>query len=265
MRKKRFDPLLILFLAVTFVIGFTMLYNFDRDKEIGKSSYSTYAEGMKGLYLVLEDLGKDVKRWKRPFPLLEKEETGTLIVASPLKPLSPREKKALDSWFARGGKMILFIDGDWDIKASGYDEHIYSFREFFGSQYRLSIIGDHMQLTNGRLKTRPGESVMLIQQILSNPGAVYFDEYHLFNDGKPSSMELIKKYCHHPVGWVTLHLIVLFFLYLFSRPALAASQKSEKEEQNLVQAKSSFLELSKAKAFANEVISKYRRKKYGRT
>lgn len=221
---------------------------------------------MKGLYLVLENLEKETKRWTRPFSLLENEEIGTLIVASPRKPLSPREKKALDFWFSKGGHMMLLHDGDWEIKASGYNQETQSFKETFKEQSQLSTIKDRLNLTNFSLKNNPEGGVAIIQQIFSHPGPVYFDEYHLNNGETKSPWMLIKQYCSHPIGWVTLHIIIVFLIYLLNTPNVRkVEEEAKKEEVNLIQARASFLKLTQAEEFANHVISKYRRNKNERS
>lgn len=252
-----------LFLLVTIVAGIFLISgpgdNSQKETSWLPTTYSKSRGGMKGLFLVLEELNKDTRRWKRPFPLLLNEKIGTLVVSSPRKPLSPREKEALDLWFAKGGQMILLHDGDWEIKASGYKQEAQSFNEVFNEQPQLTVIKE--KLTNYELKQNPERSIAMIQHIISHSGPVYFDEYHLNNGEKTSPWDLLKQYCNHPVGWVTLHLIALFFLYMLSIPNPREINEDAKTKMNLVQARAAFLEFSQAKDFANQVILKYRSNK----
>jgi len=266
MSRKRFDPFFFFFLIVALLVFFFEIAaqktNSHQETSFLPTTYSKNHDGMKGLFLVLENLEKDTRRWKRPLPLLENEEIGTLIVTNPKKPLSPREKETLDFWFSKGGHMILLHDEDWDIKASGYDQEAQSFKKAFKEQPQLSIVKDRLKLTNFGLKKNPEGSVAIIQQIFSHPGPVYFDEYHLNNGETTSPWILIKQYCSHPIGWVTLHIITVFFLYLLSTPnSRGTEEENKKEKVNLIQARASFLKLSQAKVFASQVISKYRRNK----
>jgi hypothetical protein len=264
MKKKRFDSFLLLIL----LLGLLTLYyliaspknNADQETAPVPTTYSKDARGMKGLYLVLEKLQKDTRRWKRPLPLLEKEEVGTLIVAHPRKPLSPKETKALDSWFSKGGRMLLLHDKDWDIKASGYDQAALSFLDTFKNRSEVFIVKKWSELTNLELKKNPEAGVSIIESIFNHPGPVYFDEYHLYNSETVSPWTLIQQYCNHPVGWATLHIIAVFFLYLLCTQNPRASEESIKNEKiQLIHARASFLELFKAKDFVDHVIDKYRR------
>lgn len=229
------------------------------------SSFSKHQHGMKGLYLVLEKLGKEPKRWFRPFSLLKKEEIGTLIVASPKKNLSPTEKEALKEWFAKGGRMVLLHKGEWEIKASGYDKEPVSFKEAFEDEPNLTFINKPSLLTNLKLKESPAENVSMIKEILVHPGPVYFDEYHLNNGKTATPWELIKQYFQHPLGWVTLHFAVVLLLYLLMTPKPAETlEKAEVEKRNLILARASFLKGIKAKEFAQQMISRIRSDIHGK-
>lgn len=265
MKRNRFDPLLLLFVLVALIVGFFLISPPKNDSEQEKSSfpttYSTSRKGMKGLYLVLEKLEKDVRQWKRPLTLLEKEEIGTLVVAGPRKSLSPREKEALDVWFSRGGQMVLLHDKEWEIKATGYGEEADSFNKAFDEELNLYVFEDRSMVNNIGLKENPDESLQIIQQILAHEGPIYFDEYHHYNGETLSPWLLLKRYFSHPIGWATLHLTALLFLYLLSAPNLGNIEEKNRKKINLIQARALFLELSQAKEFADQVVSKYRRNK----
>jgi hypothetical protein len=263
MKKKGFDPIPIIFLAAVLLLALFQLFapksNVQQETSPFPTSYSHDRKGVKGLFLVLESLGKESRRWVRPLSLLEREESGTLIVINPQKPLSPRDKEALDMWFSKGGRMCFIHDSDWDIKASGYDEEPRSFQKIFGDNPLVSMIKDPDRFSNLGLKDHPEKSVEIIQQLLSYPGPVYFDEYHLNNGEMTSPWVLFIKFCHLPVGWVTLHILAVFMLYLLSTPASSEIEEdNEKEKTHLIKARASFLELCRAEKFAAQVISKYR-------
>lgn len=269
MSKNRFDPFLIFPLLVALLLFVCEIALPKTDAHLEQSSlpssFSKHRHGMKGLYLVLEKLGKEPKRWFRPFLLLKNEEVGTLIVASPKKELSPREKEALKDWFAKGGQVVLLHKKDWEIKASGYDSNPTSFEEFFKDEPNLTTITKYSLLSNLPLQELSAESVAMIQQILSHPGPVYFDEYHLNNGKTATPWTLIKQYFQHPLGWVTLHLAALFLLYLLLRPKPAETfEEIECEKDNLILARASFLKGIQAKEFAQEMISRIRSHIYGK-
>lgn len=269
MNRKRFDPLLIfpvVLALLLFVLEFTLPQTDTHlERSSQPSSFSKHRDGLKGLYLVLEQLGKEPKRWFRPYPLLKNEAIGTLIVANPKKELSPKEKEALKNWFAKGGQMVLMHKGKWKIKASGYNQKPISFIKIFEDEPNLTLIKKQSLLTNFALKESPGESVAIIQQILSHPGPVYFDEYHLNNGKTTSPWTLIKQYFQRPLGWVTLHLIVVFLFCLLLTPkSVKTINKRDIDRGNLILARASFLKEIKAKEFAEQMISRIRSANHGK-
>jgi Domain of unknown function (DUF4350) len=75
------------------------------------SSYSTLWDGAKAAYLLLGELGYDVKRWdSSPTELDAKSENEVLILASPLQPASSEEITALRSFLERGGRIVATGD-----------------------------------------------------------------------------------------------------------------------------------------------------------
>jgi len=75
------------------------------------STYSTSWDGAKAAYLLLEELGYDVKRWDRPpNELNELAEDQTLILANPFQPPTPEDVAALRRFLERGGRIVATGD-----------------------------------------------------------------------------------------------------------------------------------------------------------
>jgi hypothetical protein len=71
------------------------------------SSYSTTWDGAKAAYLVLQDLGYNVRRWDQPPTELQGEaDRQVLILANPLQPASSEEVAALRRFLERGGRIV---------------------------------------------------------------------------------------------------------------------------------------------------------------
>lgn len=71
------------------------------------SSYSTTWDGAKAAYLVLEDLGYNVRRWDQPPTELQGQaDRQVLILANPLQPPSSEEATALRRFLERGGRIV---------------------------------------------------------------------------------------------------------------------------------------------------------------
>jgi Domain of unknown function (DUF4350) len=71
------------------------------------SSYSTTWDGAKAAYLLLQDLGYNVRRWDQPPTELEGEPNRqVLILASPLQPPTSEEATALRQFLDRGGRIV---------------------------------------------------------------------------------------------------------------------------------------------------------------
>jgi len=75
------------------------------------SSYSTSWDGAKAAYLLLSELGYDVKRWDNAPTELEDGAKGQiLILASPLQPPTPEDVAALYRFLERGGRIVATGD-----------------------------------------------------------------------------------------------------------------------------------------------------------
>jgi Domain of unknown function (DUF4350) len=71
------------------------------------SSYSSTWDGAKAAYLVLQDLGYNVRRWDQPPTELQGEaDRQVLILANPLQPASSEEVAALRRFLERGGRIV---------------------------------------------------------------------------------------------------------------------------------------------------------------
>jgi hypothetical protein len=83
------------------------------------SSYSTTWDGAKAAYLLLQDLGYDIRRWDQsPTELKGEAAQQVLILANPLQPPSSEEVAALHQFLEGGGKIVatgaeafLFLPG----------------------------------------------------------------------------------------------------------------------------------------------------------
>ena len=71
------------------------------------SSYSTSWDGAKAAYLLLGELGYNVRRWDgAPTDLEENSEKQVLILASPMQPPDAEEAAALRRFLERGGRIV---------------------------------------------------------------------------------------------------------------------------------------------------------------
>jgi hypothetical protein len=113
----RFRPeLLILLLIVAFLAVMISLSHRD-DLDIGQtvaggvvhSSYRTFPEGYKALYLTLDRLGYDVQRQVRFYGQLPRR--GLLIVADPhRRKITDYEKGELEKWIAAGNHALIAVE-----------------------------------------------------------------------------------------------------------------------------------------------------------
>ena len=73
------------------------------------STYNAKAAGGKGLYLWLQELGLQVRRWERPLTQLPDKAT-VLLVLRPRLPVEEQELRALEKWVRNGGLLLLADD-----------------------------------------------------------------------------------------------------------------------------------------------------------
>ena len=84
------------------------------------SSYSTSWDGAKAAYLLLGELGYDVRRWgESPTELQGDPKNEVLILASPLQPPSSEETAALRRFLERGGRILASGDDFVDFLPGG--------------------------------------------------------------------------------------------------------------------------------------------------
>ena len=84
------------------------------------STFFTDPSGARALLLVMRKLLPAAEQWRKPLtqlPLPDKPHAAsTLIVASPLLPLSKAEAAHLDRWLSHGGQLILASSDDWPVR-----------------------------------------------------------------------------------------------------------------------------------------------------
>lgn len=106
-RKRVLLPVLglvVLAVVVTTLVATGRL----EDRSAVSSAYSAHPVGCKALYLVLEELGLPVSRFRRRFTMLD-DHSGVLVVVNPhVMPFSRREIATLKQWIKRGNRLVLF-------------------------------------------------------------------------------------------------------------------------------------------------------------
>lgn len=105
---------IVLVTVVAVMAGVSALMG-DRDADEAKegrpnpSTYNAKGTGSKGLYLWLQEVGLQVRRWERPLTGLPDGAT-VLLVLGPRLPLDEQELKALEEWVREGGVLVLADD-----------------------------------------------------------------------------------------------------------------------------------------------------------
>ncbi len=260
--------------------------SFDINNEKRSSIRNPQPYGMKGFYLVLKTWHPEIRPWTRPLYALTDEEAknpGTLVIADPIKPLSPLESKALDTWMDNGGLVVLMKTDDWKIKQSGYhqDETEESFQEVYGFESTedsepfllTSNEGGRLMIVpyvpyNSALQENPALLVPVLQEILAQAGTVYFDEYHL-NLGKLGGFtDLTGRFLKTKWGWALLHLTTVFFIALYVlRPRHEKKheiQMPENLSEKFIVSRGLFLQELKAKDFCQKAIENFNKYFYRR-
>lgn len=84
------------------------------------STFFTDPSGARALLLVIRKLLPAAEQWRQPLTQLPLPDTphaaSTLIVASPLLPLSKAEAAHLDRWLSHGGQLILASSDGWPVR-----------------------------------------------------------------------------------------------------------------------------------------------------
>lgn len=101
--------------VLTIFLGLSAAVFFFSSRETHKfpfaTSYSTHPNGLKALYLLLEEQGWDVRRLKREYTDLP-EDTGVVVLAAPRFGVSSEEVDALRAWVERGGVLVTTMPCD---------------------------------------------------------------------------------------------------------------------------------------------------------
>ena len=72
------------------------------------SSYSTASDGAKAAFLLLDEMGYDVRRWTNPPDQLPGPARGTLLVlADPALPATGEERRQIEQFVRRGGRVLI--------------------------------------------------------------------------------------------------------------------------------------------------------------
>lgn len=283
-RWNSLTPLLFIGAGLLAVILFTGGGSNDSEDKISEKSsiYNPNPQGMKGFYLTLKSWQPDIRRLTRPLYSLTEEvqNAGTLVIANPIKPLSPMEQRSLDAWIDRGGLVVLMKADDWAINQSGYHEEELSdsFRNLYGitseeAQLPLTLYpeeGSGMLMVlpfisnNQNLKDIPESFIPLIQEILDHAGPIYFDEYHLNLGNQDGFAGPIIKFMKTRWGWVILHIALVFLASLFlSNPIpnkKIEARTWENSSMKMIAARGLFLENLQAKEFCQQAIDQYNKR-----
>ncbi len=81
-----------------------------------RSSFINEAYGVKAAYLVLERLGCDVRRWRRPLAADALPSEARLVLLAPVIALADDETEALDAWVQAGGTLLLVPRGRYEAR-----------------------------------------------------------------------------------------------------------------------------------------------------
>lgn len=85
----------------------------ERERLPVASSYSAAPQGCKALYLVLEELGLPVSRFRKPFQNLGSQQGGLIVADARRIPFTARELDKLEEWIKNGNRFVLFQGDAW--------------------------------------------------------------------------------------------------------------------------------------------------------
>ncbi|HKY31663.1 MAG TPA: DUF4350 domain-containing protein [Candidatus Polarisedimenticolia bacterium] len=94
----------VLFVVVTTVSSF--LAPEPQDTSTVPTTYSSGASGALAAFLLLEDLGFDVQRWRRPPTELPREPAGTLLILAEPRTIGDGELRAIRQFLLDGGAVL---------------------------------------------------------------------------------------------------------------------------------------------------------------
>jgi hypothetical protein len=112
--RKRKSVILIIFIGAFFLSLLFLSPYIKREEPSVGVSHSTYSDrpnGTMALYLLLEDLGYDVRRIESPLSRLE-EEVRALFIVQPHDALGEDEVEKVSDWVRKGGFLVISGVGD---------------------------------------------------------------------------------------------------------------------------------------------------------
>ncbi len=71
-----------------------------------RTTYSSGPDGLRALYLTLQELDCDARRWRLPLRATALPDSGTLVIVDPM-PLAASEWEELHDWVGRGNRVLL--------------------------------------------------------------------------------------------------------------------------------------------------------------
>lgn len=287
MKKSNFTSTILIILMGVAAMGLFLGRGQDVESSGSRlpiaSINSSSPSGLKGFYLILKKWHPNIHRWKRPLYAFteDKQGEGVLVIADPLKPLSPLEKESLDNWLKRGGMVIVMRIDDWLIQKTGY--HEVDNRKSFRQSYGIKAVGSDPitvspfegkgQLVvvpyvynNKTLQSDPQKIVEIVQQIVMHGGPVYFDEYHLNLGENDGFLKILRGFLMTKWGVASLHLFFVFLIVLLvSRRSQLSEEQSKDSEQELssnhfILSRGLLLKSAEAKEFCRKVIKQYNRR-----
>jgi hypothetical protein len=106
---------LVLAALLVFLVGASILVGSQDELEGPErfpdpSTYNARGSGSKGLFVWLQELGTDVRRWERPLDDLP-EGARVLLVLGPRRPPEANELNAVERWVRAGGILLLADSG----------------------------------------------------------------------------------------------------------------------------------------------------------
>ena len=119
---------IIIYCAVFLGIILVGLVSFDVktefEQEVEYSSYTTKESGSKVLYLLSDEMGFDVRRYKRPSRFLPKNATVVAFAPDEKRFNDVLERKYLKLWLSEGNTMILIDDSSYidDLKTAAISQ-----------------------------------------------------------------------------------------------------------------------------------------------
>jgi hypothetical protein len=205
------------------------------------STFFTDPSGTRGIFLVLQRVVPSVEQWRLPLTELETAPVPSSLIAMGPGALGQAEAKALDSWLARGGQLIVAASPDWFIQGAAKGQpsgflaaHGISpakdgrppiqaavFKEV--GRGRIIYVPDNYTFSNSNI-AKTDNAVWLAERCGEWGGGVRFDEYHLGFNEERGLISLVGAFLVTPWGLVCAQLGLAGLVYLagckrrFGRP-----------------------------------------------